>query len=317
MNKKGIVLIIFIVMTSIINSLSAQDSVRTQNAPNSDFLYEGDDFQKYQLSLSSFWRGYLSDGFGKWGAGLNYKLKDGTSSNMYTIGFAGNLTFNVNQNIGIVSGLEIASYSGKASGNFEDSYLAVDAAGYDFTFKYILKDYSEQQKLTLLSVPLMVKFSTNSFSDVHVKYFAACGFKIGIPVSGGATVRPESLTTTAHFHEENIVYRDFPEQGLVSNFHAPKQQSKIDFRMGVALALETGLTFMSNENINAGASVYCDIGLNSLLKSDNRHMVEYQRLNPGQLRFNSIMKTGKVNSVELFSLGLKLSVNFNLNKKDK
>jgi hypothetical protein len=87
--------------------------------------------------------------------------------------------------------------------------------------------------------------------------------------------------------------------------------------MGVALALETGVTFMSNEHINAGASVYCDIGLNRLLKSDSRHMVEYQRLSPERLQFNSIMMTDRISNVEMFSLGLKLTVNFNLDKKNK
>ena len=73
---------------------------------------------------------------------------------------------------------------------------------------------------------------------------------------------------------------------------------------------------MSNEDLSAGASIYCDIGLNRLLRPGDRYMVEYQRLTPEQLRFNSIMLTHRVSSVELFSLGMKLFVNFNLDKKN-
>ena len=308
-------------MTGIIAKGTAQDSVALQNVPNSSQLnYEAaddDGFRKYELSLGVVWRNFLADDLGKWGAGLNYKLQDGTGSNISTTGLAANLTFNITRNVGLVSGLELTRYSGKASGNFDETYETVHADGSDFSFRYILRDYSEQQKLTLLSVPLMVKFSTNPFSDIDAKYFAAFGFKVGIPLARQAAINVASVTTTGYFHNENILYRDFPEQGFVSSFNPPTQKSKIDFKLGVALALETGITFVSNEDLSAGASIYCDIGLNRLLRPSDRYMVEYQRLTPELLRFNSIMLTHRVSSVELFSLGMKLFVNFNLDKKTK
>jgi hypothetical protein len=48
-----------------------------------------------------------------------------------------------------------------------------------------------------------------------------------------------------------------------------------------------------------------------LLRPGNKHIVEYQ---DGKLLFNSIMMTNRVNSIEQFSVGLKLIVNFNLDK---
>jgi hypothetical protein len=311
-NKTGIkILMTFIIMTGITGSVFAQDSVRTQNIPYNNY---GDDFKKYELSLGVFWRNVFSDE-NKWGAGLNYKLDDGTSSGIYTAGWATHLIMNITNNIGLVSGFEIASYSGKATGNFNENYTATHADGTEFIYTYSLKNYAEQQKLTLFSIPLMVKFSTNPFSDIYMKYFAACGFKVSIPLARTATINPGSVTTTGYFHEEGMEYSGFPNQGFVTGFNAPEQKSKIDFKMGVALALETGITFISNEDLSAGASIYCDVGLNNLLKPGNRYMVEYRRLTPEQLLFNSIMTTKRINSVEMFSIGLKLSVNFNLDKK--
>jgi hypothetical protein len=297
-------------ITGIIGSVSAQDSVRTKTGAT-----DGDGFRKYELATGIFWRNLLSDDLGKFGAGLNYTLSDGTSSDIYTIGLATHVTYNLTRNIGLVSGLEIAGYRGKAFGNFSDSYdtKAIDAT--DLTFTYSLKDYSEQQKLTLLSIPLMVKFTTNPFSDIYARYFCGFGFKIGLPIVREAAIKPGTLTTTGYFYKEGILYGDFPEQGFVTNYRVPEQQSKIGFKPLVALALETGFIFTSNEQVSAGASIYCDFGLNSLLKSDNKNMVEYRRLTPGQLHFNSIMTTNKVNRVEMFGIGLKLIVNFNLDKK--
>jgi hypothetical protein len=301
-------------MVSIISGIgvSAQDSLQSQTIPP-----DGDGFRKYELSTGIFWRNFLTGDFDKFGAGLNYKLDDGTSSDIYTIGLAAHFTYNLTRNLGLVSGVEIAAYGGKASGNFSGSYPAVDRGGYDLTFAYSLKDYREQQNLTLLSIPLMVKYTTNPFSDIHARYFCGFGFKIGLPLVREATIKSGTLATTGYFYEELILYRDFPEEGFVSNYRVPEQQSKIGFKPVVALALETGLIFTSNEQVSAGASIYCDFGLNNLLKPDNRHPVEYQRLTPWQLGFNSIMTTNKVNRVEMFSLGLKLIVIFNLDKKNR
>jgi hypothetical protein len=307
------ILITLIVMTGITNSAFAQDSVRTQNIPYNDY---GDGFRKYELSAGVFWRSLLS-GEGKWGAGLNYKPEGGKTSDIYTAGWATHFTMNITENIGLASGFEIAKYSAKTTGNFNESYNATHADGSEFIYTYNLNGYVEQQNLTLLSIPLMVKFATKPFSDIYMKYFAACGFKVAIPLARTTTINPGSLTSTGYFLEENIEYTGFPEQGFVNAFNAPEQTDKIGFRMGVALALETGITFMSNEDISAGASIYCDIGLNNMLKSGDRYMVEYQRLKPDIMLFNSIMKTERVKRIEMFSIGLKLSVNFNLDKKAK
>jgi hypothetical protein len=316
------ILITMIIMTGIAGAGMAQDSVGTQNFPDSeihDYDYADSGYSKFSFFLSPFWRNYLSQprsSFWKKGAGLSYRLEDGTVSDISTIGFAANIAFNVNSNIGIVSGLEIVNYGGKATGNFTETYSTYDANGDMLDFTYSLKDYREQQRLMLLSVPLMVRFSTPAFSDVNIKYFVACGFKIGIPVVQRATITPGSVTTTGYFHRELALYEDFPEQGFVNGLTGITRQSSMDFRLGVAAALETGLIFMSSENISAGASIYCDIGLNNILKRDNRHIVEYQRFTPGQLRFNSIMKTKHVSSVETLSIGLKLSIYFSLDKKE-
>jgi hypothetical protein len=294
-------------MTRVSSSVSAQDSLRTQKIPDNIRDYSEDSFSKCQLSSGVFWRGGLT-GASKWGGGLNYKFTDGTSSDSYTIGFAPHLTFNINRNIGIVSGFELIRYSGEATGNFMDTYKMSISETNSLDFTYNLRNYSEQQNITLLSFPVMIKFSTNTYT----KLFAAGGFKIGIPVKRVATIRSGILTTTALGRPENIFYHDVPGLGYVTDFYILEQQSKIDMSVVVAAAFEIGVKFTSDERICAGVSFYVDYGLNNFLKSGNRHMVEYQLQTPEQLRFNSITMTNRLNSVNLFSIGMKLRVNFNL-----
>jgi hypothetical protein len=304
-----IILLIMCITTSIAGRVSAQDSIRTQNFPDSET------YSKLHLSFSPFWSNYFSSTqFLSKAAGLNYNLEEGTVSGNYTAGFAANLAFSINSNIEIVSGLELVKYAAKVSGNFTEKYETVDRNGDVLDFAYSLKNYKEQQSLALLSVPLAVRFSTSAFSDVNIKYFVSCGIKIGIPVVQQATITPGSVTTTGYFYRELELYEDFPEHGFVNGLTGITQQSRMDFKLGFTATLETGLIFMSNENISAGASIYCDMGLNNLLKRDNRRMVEYQRFTPGQLRFNSIMKTGHASSVETFSVGVKISIYFTLDK---
>jgi hypothetical protein len=325
--NKTVITVMTTVMTVTAGSVSAQDTagltngqmdaanVTNENISTLEASDATDDFRKYELSAGILFRNFISDDLGKWGAGFRYNLQDGTSSNVSTTGLAAHFTFNIIRNVGIVSGVEITRYSGNASGNFAESYETIDRGGYPFTYTYSLKEYREQQKLTLLSIPFMAKFSTNPFSDIYAKCFAAFGFKIGVPVVKQAAIEPGLVTSTGFFHDENIQYSDFPEQGFVTRFAAPEQKNAIPFKLGVVAAIETGVIFTSTENISGGASIYCDIGLNSLLRSDGRHILEYQRMTPERLHFNSIMMTDKVNSVEMFSIGLKLFVNFNLDKK--
>jgi hypothetical protein len=316
MKTVSTVLILFL-MISFVGRISAQDLGLTQELSNVDSEDEANDIAKYQLSLGVFWRNFLANDLGKWGAGLNYKLNSGTSSNLYTVGAVANVIYNLNQNIGIISGLELAFYSGRASGNFELGYPTSDAMGDAMTFTYKLRNYKEQQQLTLLSLPLMLRLSTNPFPDISTKCFAALGFKVGIPITGRTIIEPGILTTTALFHEENIVYSDVPEQGLVTEYQAPYTRKKVEFNTEFALAFETGVIFMSNENVSAGVSIYCDMGLNNILKPDNSYMVEYQKMTPGQLRFNSIIRTNDASSVEMLSIGLKLFTILNIDKRRK
>jgi hypothetical protein len=310
MKKTGIIIIIFI--TGIISSISAQDSLRMQNLPDGNFSSSGNGFQKRQLSLGIFWRNVITGDLVKWGAGLNYKLKDGASSDVYTAGFAAHLTFNTSRHIGVVTGLEIVNYSGRASGNFEDNYTDDN-----LRFHYILAGYREKQQLVLLSIPLMLKYSTAPLYDISAKYFAAAGFKFGIPLTDRATIDPGSVTTYGEFLREDETYINFPEHGFVNEMTGFNQKSKMDIKLGVTLALEAGINFLSDENISAIASIYCDLGLNNMIRRDNKKMVEYLPYSPEHLQFNSIMRTDKANSMAISSIGLKLSVSFNLDKQTK
>jgi hypothetical protein len=297
-----------------------QDSLLTQNFRSDTSYYDDSGYSRFQLILAPFWRNYLTlpnSSFWKIGAGLNYKFRDGTISDASTIGFAANLTFNVTSTIGIVSGLEIVSYNGKVSGNFNETYSAEDAYGYTFDFSYSLRDYREQQQLVLLLVPLMLKYSMHPFSDVNARLYVAGGFKIGIPVKNLATIKPGFVTTTGYFYEEKNLYSDFPEWGFVNNLTEVVRKSKMGYKVGVTASIEAGIVFMSTEKISAGASIYCDIGLSNILKHNNLHMVEYPQSIYENLHFNSVMNTDHVNSVEIFSIGLKLSITFDVFRKFK
>lgn len=320
-------------MTGTINIGAAQDSTPPKSFP--DYYDTENAFPKRELSLGVFWRNFLANDLGKWGAGLNYKLNDGTSSDVYTAGLAAHVIFNITPSIGIVTGLEIANYSGKATGNFDGAYtINLDnmqqipenqtTEGGDYlSFSYRLRDYREQQKLALISVPLMVKYSTPAFFDISAKYFVAFGFKFGIPLIDRVTIDPGYVSTTGYFSREKERFPsendDFPEHGWVTGATGYSAESKMGIKLDVSLALETGITFMSNEDISAAASIYYDFGLNNIIRGDNKNMVEYypEARDYQHLGFNSIMKTDRANRMLINSLGLKLIVNFNLDKKNK
>jgi hypothetical protein len=244
---------------------------------------------------------------------LKYKLSGGGTASSGAGGSGGiGYTFNVNDNWGIVTGVEVGIYAGKAayavplSGEHEYGTAGTPE---HFTFKYSAEGYGERQKATLVSVPLMAQFKT-PLGGESAHFYLSGGFKFGFPASAKATVIPGTLTTSGRFSYEQIEYRNIEEYGFVSAQPVEQKTADIDLGFSAALSLETGVRFSLGGSAALYTGAFLNYGLNSIRPADGRRVIDYRNGPPSTFGYNSILNSSLTDKVNIFGAGLKIRLSF-------
>jgi hypothetical protein len=283
-------------MIVTVEAQTSTDTVKTQSA--SDTVKMAKTF-RHELLL-----------YGAGGASmLKYSLAkdggktDGANNIVLTAGLG--YTWNINEHIGIVTGLEITEYESKAeySAISGDRDYGVTEKN-RFNFGYSITGYIEEQDFILLSVPVMAQYNFPMSGSI-VSYLSG-GLKIGYPVQAKATISSTAINTFGHYYYENQTYTGLPQYGFITNNKSASMERDIDTNISVALSLEAGLKFLLLDKILLYSGIYFDYGLNSLRSEKEMQLINYQELNPSDLRYGSILNTSFVDDVRLFGIGLKL-----------
>jgi hypothetical protein len=245
---------------------------------------------------------------------LNYSLNmsgsktDGTGG---ISGFAGiAYTWNINNSIGVVTGLDVMSYGAKTTYDA----ISVDKDFSWFTFSYKIDNYVEEHSVTYLSIPVMFQYSVPLSGSK--KFYMSGGFKVGFPIQSKATMFPGNINTWGSPHD--VLGHDYvtddntnlSKYGFVRNETPGSITGDIDVTALLAVSLETGARFFLTKNILLYTSVYLDYGLNNIRKSRDNNLINYQELTPAVLRYASVLNTQHVNKVKTLGAGLKVKVSF-------
>jgi hypothetical protein len=231
------------------------------------------------------------------------------SNNPINYGF--NYAYNINHRIAIVSGLGYVSYSGNLKLNgYSADYTAYDNRDDKFTMHYSLDgEYSEQQDIALLSIPLMARYSI-PLGREGMKYFVSGGMKLGIPIVAKATIVPGAVSTSGSYEYEARTYTDLLEYGFVNGRYGEQTTRRISLGIIPALSFDTGMRLPLGYTTALSMSVYVDYSLGNVRDSDDKQIVEYQSLFPSQFVYNSVLNTAIVSSIKLFNVGLKIGFTF-------
>jgi hypothetical protein len=237
--------------------------------------------------------------------------KNGSVSGVLGGGAGLGYTFNINSSLGIVTGVEMATYGAEASfGNISDKYKE-ETVERPYEFSYSLKNYKEKQSVTVFSIPVMAQYGLPLGSG-STKFYAAGGFKFGFPMSVKADITPGTATTSMHGIPEDVIYENMPHHGLVTDKVLPSTKKEPELGFSAALALEAGVGFALTYKINLYAGAYFNYGLNNILKTDDRHLLEYNSADETTFIYNSVLDTDLTNKANLLSIGLKLRIGFKL-----
>jgi opacity protein-like surface antigen len=198
--------------------------------------------------------------------------------------------------------------------NYSGIQNAVDLEGEAFEFRYNLRGYSENQRYTVASIPLVVQYETNGTT----RFYARAGASYNIFLTSEAKSRANSLTTTGFFENLNaeLEVPKFAGFGTFEDISFAKQN--FDIKNAVNATLELGIKqrLVAKQWLYIG--FFVETGLNNLLKSNGESLLQYERESPTEFRVNpSLNATNQdsghalLNDAKFRSLGLKFWYSFN------
>ena len=231
--------------------------------------------------------------------------RGGMDGDDFNVKFGASYAHNFTGRIAVVTGLEYANYSGSISYSLlRDSYTEIDHRvnpSSQARYEYSISKYREQPTISLLSVPVMFRYTTE-LNDYSKLYFAG-GCKIAFPVSTRTKISGK-LASWAHFDHENVDYSDLPEHNMYNGFEIGARTSGIDVKPAALLSLESGLRF-SIGRVFVYTALNLDCSLNDLKRTNGKHSVSF---GSSGMKNESLLNTSFTGKLKIYSLGLKIGL---------
>lgn len=261
-----------------------------------------------------------------YGKGMFNRLKydidyDATNENKNSAAFGLQYTLSITSKWSIASGMDFMQFNSTANLlNFNDFYNTTDIEGENFNFRIVSEKFSEQQKVKMINIPLLLKYQAPS-PFANTVFFAAAGLQLGIPVYSKFKTTVHDLETTGYYTQwdallESPRFMGFGNWGTLQGI-----SQNLDISNNFSLLLETGLKMPVNEKQSLSCGLYADLGLNQLNKMNDSTsaLIEYNATDPTNFTYNSIFTSSPHSKGKPFgdqlktrSFGLKIQYAFKL-----
>jgi hypothetical protein len=226
-------------------------------------------------------------------------------------------TYSFTPRWGIVSGVELKYFTADAEvSNFADRagmVYSYDGRTEEMYFNSSLSGFKENQKATILQIPLLAEYRF-SIDDEGSTWFVAAGAKFGFGVSGKYTATANRLVTTGYFPEWEQTFRNMPEHGFVARDNVA-WSDKLKFGFNASFTVETGARISLTPRLGIYTGIYFDLGSANILSKSTTGVVSYRPDDPETFAYNSILRTTQQSSgeqfvikINLLSIGVKLKV---------
>ncbi|GHT20773.1 hypothetical protein AGMMS4957_08550 [Bacteroidia bacterium] len=243
---------------------------------------------------------------GSWGLStLQYTATVGSSKAGTGFNFGAGYTYFFNDTWGISTGLGAASFNSRYTlAAFADAYQTQDAEHESFRYDYSFSGYAEEQRATLLQIPLMAHFEAG-------KYYAAFGGKIGIPVGTNYTNDLRQLQAKGYFEDRNV-WLDQPQYMGFGTFERLHSTGNLKLNTALFVSVEAGMKWeLPKTGMHLYTGVYLDYSLFGINRPTGTPIIEYNAAAAGNYCPNSVlMSTASVNPL---SVAVKIAVAYDFN----
>jgi len=145
--------------------------------------------------------------------------------------------------------------------------------------------------------------------------YLSAGGKIGLPLSVTSSQTISSATITGYDPASERVYTDEYGFGTYTN---KKKDYDITYKTAFLAAFEGGVKWkISGGKNSVYTGVYVDYGLNNIYSEPakaDKYLVQYKYF-PLDYTPNSLLRTGAINDVRPFAVGLRIGIGFGIGGK--
>jgi hypothetical protein len=228
----------------------------------------------------------------------------------------------VNRYWDVVGGVELFYYHSVAKAGRLTSSAYKVYNDYDYIepmyYNCMITDYTEQQHITYLQVPLTMRYKIQAFGN-H-KFYAAAGVKAGYSMVTNYSGAMSQMTTSGYFPDSEELFPNMPNHGF-DTFYNLSSKGSMTFKTGnISLTLETGLRWTLTPTVSLYTGVFFDYGILEIglrHSKTNQPLVSLDEIN-NDFIFRSILSSrnqlsGKayVDKLGLLAVGLKINLTFN------
>jgi len=170
------------------------------------------------------------------------------------------------KNFGFSAGLQYSWHWQTRTSSIIDTTKTIDDENEPFIFRYSINKYKEDLTGRILQVPLILKYSNDS-------YYAAAGVKIGAVQKASANVSYSGLKTEGYYPKYDLTLTAPTFQG----FGTQKDSSfttKISSKKLIMLNVEGGVKQNLNDNFAMLAGIFADYSLNKGFNRDLKPAIE-------------------------------------------
>jgi len=234
--------------------------------------------------------------------------------------------FNPHWSIGI--GVELALYNMSMDVEHLQDWSSIqDQDGDAINYYANIENYTEKQRLYTVNIPVWVQYQTPLFDSQH-EFYAALGFKLGIPLSAKYKIEDAQFVTYGYYGEWDQTLYDQRDLGYGDNTGKTVQEN-LHFNLICMGMADVGVKWdIGNPKLNLYTGIYFDMGFNDIVGKHDKAFLEYNNQRPENFKNNSVLTSqytqtqfGRTNSfmdrVSTVALGLKVRLGFNqcTNKK--
>jgi hypothetical protein len=188
--------------------------------------------------------------------------------------------------VGFGVGLEVSYYNAKGTiAEYVCVEQATDPEGADFEFHTDLRDYGEKENITMLNIPLMLRFRGNP--EKHRPY-AAIGAKVSIPLSGKYEIVEGTSRNYGYYAFENYQYDTQQFMGFGAFPGAGAQD--LQLKPACLLALEAGMNWRLRYFL-LYTGFYLDYGLGNVVEKTDKLIVSYNSEDPANRYTGSMINS--------------------------
>ncbi len=254
---------------------------------------------------------YLQGSFSK----LSYEALGNDSELGNGFGVGAKYAYYISDNWSLGTGTEFQYMEGAIfSPNVQGAYTTQDSEGDGFEFRYNADNFSENQDVYFLNIPLQIQYETSG----NTRFYAAAGVKTGLVLASEYRNSVTALETSGYYPQYDVEltepeFAGFGEFGPVNN-----SKSELDLKTNFVAHLESGVKLMLENSQSLYMGLFLDYGLNDIKPdASGERLIDYNDQNPTAFAFGSLLSSRRdmnseqyLDEVRTLAFGLKIQYAF-------